>query len=172
MAGASQKRRAQANVVALKNMHVASMVINGLYLLSYFVLHRPRSLKTYLIFSIPAWIIQYQLEKIGRPKYSTLNGALVTAGEDLNQPGLTEWLFDILYVTWGCDILGVIFGRGWVWFLYSLIPLYSFYKAYTSIIVPMMENRAAITALEKNQEPTESETKKSKNKKEKVKYMH
>lgn len=34
---------------------------------------------------------------MGTPKRDT-TGQLISSGEDLNQPGVTEWMFDVLYV--------------------------------------------------------------------------
>lgn len=65
MANASVKKRAAANSEALKSLHTYAGAINLLYFLSYFLLRRPASLKPFVIMSIPAWIIEYQLERIG-----------------------------------------------------------------------------------------------------------
>ncbi|KAK9326145.1 hypothetical protein V1517DRAFT_311906 [Lipomyces orientalis] len=166
MANASVKKQAQANLVAIKNLHVASAIINALYIISYLLFRRPGSIKSYLILSLPAWIIEYQLDRIGRPKYSPQNGSLISAGEDLSQVGLTEWLWDIVYVTWGCDILGFIIGRTWVWLIYLVIPTYGSYMAYTSFIGPMLKQRAAAAEGPSATEPAG----KKKEKKQKVKH--
>ncbi|KAK7206672.1 hypothetical protein BZA70DRAFT_288141 [Myxozyma melibiosi] len=162
MANASVKKRAVANAQALKSLHTYAGAINLVYLLSYFVLHRPASLKPFVIFSIPAWIIEYQLERIGRPKFNPANGSLVSAGDDLHQAGLTEWLFDIVYVTLACDILAVIIGRSWVWFLYLVIPLYGSYMAYTSFIGPMLRQRSAAANMEDGPPAARTRAKKAK----------
>ncbi|CDO53215.1 hypothetical protein DV495_000230 [Geotrichum candidum] len=140
MANASAKKQAAANTKKLQELHTIAAIINGLYLLAHFVLGRPRggSIKPYLFCSLPAFLLQYQLERMGRPKYSPLQPGssqqtLVSPGDDLAQAGLTEWFHDVIYVTWGCDILAPIFNTNKVWYLYLLIPLYASYKIYTLI---------------------------------------
>jgi hypothetical protein len=117
MANAAAKKQAAANVSSLRTLHIASLIINGVFILSYYVMHRPSSIKPYILFSLPAFFLQYQLERMGRPRYDD-KGSLVHAGEDLNQKGLIEWFHDIIYVTFLCDILVVITGRNRVWLLY------------------------------------------------------
>ncbi|KAK9385493.1 hypothetical protein V1515DRAFT_608251 [Lipomyces mesembrius] len=171
MANASGKKQAQANLTAIKNLHTASAIINAMYILSYLLFRRPRSITSYLILSLPAWIIEYQLDKIGRPKYSQQNGSLVYPGENLSQAGLTEWLWDVVYVTWGCDLLGFLVGRSWVWIFYLVIPVYGTYVAYTSFIGPMLKQRAAVAAAGENATQPDPVVKK-KEKKQKTKHVH
>ncbi|KAK9236038.1 hypothetical protein V1525DRAFT_363687 [Lipomyces kononenkoae] len=166
MANAAVKKQAQANLAAIKNLHTVSAIINALYIISYLLFRRPASIKSYLILSLPAWIIEYQLDKLGRPRYSPQNGSLISAGEDLSQAGLTELLWDIVYVTWGCDVLAFLIGRSWVWLLYLVIPVYGSYMAYTSFIGPMLKNRAAAASSDQP-EPVG----KKKEKKQKVKHV-
>lgn len=130
MANTSAKKQAVANAHALKIMHFVSLAVNLLFLLSHFLLHRPASLKPYLVCSLPAFLLQFQLERMGRPKYDSKD-VLVSAGDDLAQEGLTEWFFDVLYVTWGCAVLAAVTGTNKVWYLYLAIPSYASYKVYT-----------------------------------------
>lgn len=137
MANASAKKQAASNTKKLQELHTIAVVINVLYLLAHFGLGRPRnsSIKPYLFCSLPAFLLQYQLERMGRPKYAPVQPGstqrtLVNPGDDLGQAGLTEWFHDIIYLTWGCDILAPIFNTNKVWYLYLLIPLYASYKIY------------------------------------------
>jgi hypothetical protein len=52
------------------------------------------------------------LEKIGTTRRDAA-GTLISSGEDLNQPGITEWCFDIVYVT--CKNIH--------WYIKTLIPI-------------------------------------------------
>lgn len=45
--------------------------------------------------------------------------------------GLTEYMFDVLYWTWGNVAVASIFGDR-VWWLWLGIPIYSVYLAYTT----------------------------------------
>jgi hypothetical protein len=49
-----------------------------------------------LSLALSQFIYQY-LKKIGTPKRDS-TGNLASPGDDLNHPGMTEWIFDILYI--------------------------------------------------------------------------
>ena len=59
------------------------------------------SLAVYFITYLPTFFLTRHLEKIGTTRRDAA-GTLISSGEDLNQPGITEWCFDIIYVT--CEI--------------------------------------------------------------------
>lgn len=61
-------------------------------------------------------LIEVYLEKISRPKYADA-GDLRRAGEDLDGKGLMEYMWDVVYVTWGC-LVGVAVLGEWVWWLW------------------------------------------------------
>lgn len=52
------------------------------------------------------------------------------SGEDLEAKGLTEYLWDVLYWSWGCTVLAALFGNR-VWWAWSAIPVYSVWLAWT-----------------------------------------
>jgi hypothetical protein len=56
------------------------------------------SITLYGIFFAPTFFISRFLTLSGRPKRDAA-GAVIASGEDLNQPGLTEYAFDVIYVT-------------------------------------------------------------------------
>lgn len=61
-------------------------------------------------------MIEYYLERLGRPSY-TQTGDLRSPGEDMEAKGVTEYLWDIVYVTWG--VLGLVGIAGeWAWWLW------------------------------------------------------
>lgn len=85
----------------------------------------------YFFLSAPALLIQFWFEKIGRPVFGSQPGDLRKSGEDLDAAGLTDFLWDVLYWTYGCLFVAAIVGdRGW--WLYAIIPVYSAYSAYTT----------------------------------------
>lgn len=57
------------------------------------------SLALYVVTYLPALFLSRYLERMGTTRRDPTTGALISPGEDLNQPGVTEWCFDILYVT-------------------------------------------------------------------------
>lgn len=137
MANASAKKQAAANLVALKQLHLSSLAVNGLFVLSYVFLGRPSSLRFYLFSCIPSFLLEMTLDRTGRPKYKhNANGILVLEkpGENLAAEGVTEWMHDVLYIFWLCDILTVAFNSYVAWWVALVIPLYASYKIYGLII--------------------------------------
>lgn len=57
------------------------------------------SLAIYVVTFFPSLFLSNYLIKIGTPRRDPTTGTLLSYGEDLNQPGVTEWCFDILYIT-------------------------------------------------------------------------
>ncbi|KAK6197480.1 uncharacterized protein RJT21DRAFT_123295 [Scheffersomyces amazonensis] len=138
MASQSSKKQAQSNIKTLFELHVISLVINILSILGLFVLHRPSNWIPWIIISLPAWGLQYFIEKGGRPRYNG-EGKMTRVGDDLKLSGsLYEYFFDIIYVTWFLDILMIIFGTNYVWFLYSVIPIFAGYKIF-GFVAPFLK---------------------------------
>ncbi|KAK0737099.1 hypothetical protein B0T21DRAFT_383148 [Apiosordaria backusii] len=128
MAQKARKDRAKSNVATLNNLHLGSLIVNGLFLLLNFIF-RSRSLLAWFILSLPSFVCQFILEKSGRPKYDPSTNALKSSGEDLAAPGLTEYMFDVVWVTWAAAILVALFGN-WAWFLWAVVPAYGLFKGY------------------------------------------
>jgi hypothetical protein len=128
MAQKAKKDRAKANINALNNLHIGSLSLNVLFIL-FNILIKRRSILTYAILSIPSLVAEYILETAGRPKFDPSTKALKSSGEDLAAPGLTEYMFDIIWVTWFCLISAIIFGN-WGWLFWSVVPIYGIYKGY------------------------------------------
>jgi hypothetical protein len=125
MAQKAKKDRAKSNAAALSNLHIGTAVVHTLFLLFHF-LFRSRSLLTYGLLSAPSLICQYVLEVSGRPKYDPNTKALKTSGEDLAAAGLTEYMFDVIWVTWASLISVMLFGN-WGWLLWAVLPAYGLY---------------------------------------------
>lgn len=56
-------------------------------------------LALYVLTYFPAFFLSNYLIKIGTTRRDPQTGALLSYGEDLGQTGVTEWCFDILYIT-------------------------------------------------------------------------
>ncbi|KAH7263277.1 hypothetical protein BKA59DRAFT_49999 [Fusarium tricinctum] len=125
MAQKAKKDRAKSNAAALNNLHIGSLTINTLFILAHF-LFRARSIWLYGFLSAPAFICEYVLEYSGRPKYDPSTRALRTSGEDLSSPGLTEYMFDVIWVTWATVIMVIFFGNK-AWFFWLVLPAYGVY---------------------------------------------
>jgi hypothetical protein len=130
MAGKALKDLAKANIVTLTNLHIGGLFFNLLFLV-FLIIFRSRSLVLYLVLSIPALACQYILESTGRPKYVTANGksTLKGSGQDLSAQGLTEYMFDVIWVTWACLVMVIILGdKGW--FLYAVVLGFAGWKGW------------------------------------------
>lgn len=128
MAQKARKDRAKANAAALKNLHAGSLIVNTLFIVFNLLVKR-RSLWLYVLLSIPSLVCEYVLESTGRPKFDPSTNALKTAGEDLSAPGLTDYMFDVIWVTWASVVLVTFFGN-WAWLLWSVVPAYGAFKGF------------------------------------------
>lgn len=128
MAQKARKDRAKSNAEALKNLHLGTLIVNTLFVLSNLLFKR-RSLWLYVLLSVPAFICEYILESTGRPKYDPSTNALKNAGEDLNAPGLTEYMWDIIWVTWASVVAVILFGNG-AWILWGAVPVFAVIKGW------------------------------------------
>lgn len=100
-----------------------ALLVNILFLAIRGVLFRASftraSLFLYVFLSAPAFVIEFMFERGSRPRYDDGAEALVLrkSGEDLEAKGLTEWMWDVLYWTWGCTTAVTVTGDR-AWWLY------------------------------------------------------
>ncbi|KAJ7507516.1 hypothetical protein B0H11DRAFT_1967463 [Mycena galericulata] len=148
MANASAKRIANQNESTVKTLKLGMIVPTIISLVLRLLLRRGSlppskgSLFLYTVTFFPAFFLSNYLIKIGTTRRDPTTGTLISYGEDLHQPGVTEWCFDILYVTWACQIGSGAFGE-WFWWLYMTIPIYAVYKLWTSVISPLVLGKSA-----------------------------
>jgi len=128
MAQKAKKDRAKSNISSLNNLHIGTLTVNALFIL-FNLLFKRRSLLAYALLSIPCLVAEYILETTCRPKFDPNTKALKSSGEDLAAPGLTEYMFDIIWVTWLSLICVILFGN-WGWIVWSVVPVYGAYKGY------------------------------------------
>ncbi|KAG8736797.1 hypothetical protein FRC12_017447 [Ceratobasidium sp. 428] len=144
MANASAKKVASQNEVAIQNLQRGMLIANLLYWVLRILFNRPIVARgptiLYVLTLIPTVFLYRHLTTIGLPRREPNTGALISPGEDLAQPGITEWCWDIIYLTWGCAVGSSLLGS-WVWWAYLLIPGYAGYKVYTKFIGPMFFNK-------------------------------
>lgn len=125
------KSLAARNASLLNRVHLITLGIHILYIVLRSLFARPRFTLPYALLSVPALVIELVFEKQSRPKFQSSSGELKRSGEDLDAPGLTEWMWDILYWTWGCIVIAGALGDS-AWWLYAAVPLYTLYLAYTT----------------------------------------
>ncbi|KAG6918901.1 hypothetical protein DXG01_010556 [Tephrocybe rancida] len=153
MANASAKRIATRNESAVKTLRLGMLVPTIISILFRLLFRRDSlppskgSLAIYIATFFPAFFLSNYLIKIGTTRRDPTTGTLISYGEDLNQAGVTEWCFDILYVTWACQIGSGAFGE-WFWWLYMVIPVYAVFKLWVSVISPMFLGRSSSQAPE------------------------
>ncbi|KZT12927.1 DUF788-domain-containing protein [Laetiporus sulphureus 93-53] len=155
MANASAKRTAQQNAETIKNME-RGMLAAGVFSVLLRLLFRkgalsPSGISLWLLVlsNIPSIFLSRYLKRIGSPRRDPTTGTLISSGEDLGHPGIIEWAFDVIYITWACQIGSGAFGE-WFWWLYLVIPLYAVYKLWTAVVSPLLLGRSAPTAADDN----------------------
>ncbi|KAK5170301.1 uncharacterized protein LTR77_004888 [Saxophila tyrrhenica] len=134
MAQKSQKTLATRNASTLNRTHLLSLAIHAFFHILRLVFRNRPSLLPYILLSAPSIIIEAYFERLSRPTYTTSEPrTLKRAGEDLQAPGLTEWMWDLLYWTWGCVVLVAVIGdRGW--WAWVVVPGYSVWLAYGTLM--------------------------------------
>ncbi|KAF4123108.1 Protein of unknown function (DUF788) [Geosmithia morbida] len=125
MAQKAKKDLAKSNTASLNSLHIGTATVHAIFLAFNFLI-RSRSLLAYALLSAPSLICEYVLERSGRPRYDPSTKALRSSGEDLHAQGLTEYMFDVVWVTWASLVLVVLFGN-WGWLLWTVLPAYGLY---------------------------------------------
>ncbi|PVG01046.1 DUF788-domain-containing protein, partial [Serendipita vermifera] len=144
-ANASAKRTAAQNETALRNLRIWMLVAPGtaifirLFFRSTF-LPTKLSVIIHLLTLVPVLVLYTHLNSIGSPRRDSTTGALIGSGEDLNMPGVTEWCWDIIYVTWACQIGSAALGE-WFWWIYLCIPLFALWKIYSVFLSPYFASK-------------------------------
>ncbi|KAI9466792.1 hypothetical protein BJY52DRAFT_1234373 [Lactarius psammicola] len=146
MANASAKRIASQNEAAINNMLYGQLLCNLVPTIIRILLRGQTlrdSKKAVLFYFLSLALSQFlyqHLKKLGTPRRDS-TGNLVSPGDDLNQPGMTEWMFDILYISWFAQVGAAIFGE-WFWWIYLVIPIFVIYKLW-GFISPMVFGRSS-----------------------------
>lgn len=133
MAQKATKTLAARNTSTLNRTHLLTLFFHTLYNLSRFFRrssNRQRILP-YIFLSLPACLFEVYFERIARPTYTPNTGEVKRAGEDLDAKGLTEWMWDVVYWTYGCLVFVAVLGdRGW--WAFAVVPLYSAWLAFSA----------------------------------------
>ncbi|KAF2398215.1 hypothetical protein EJ06DRAFT_558593 [Trichodelitschia bisporula] len=135
MANKATKALAARNTVVLDRTRLITLAVHAVFIILRCFIFRSsltkRTLVLYALLSTPSLVIQFWFEKVGRPQYGLEPGELRKGGEDLEAKGLTEWMWDVLYWTYGCLVLVAVLGD-WAWWAWIVVPFYSAYLAYTA----------------------------------------
>lgn len=125
-ANASAKRVAARNEKAIRNLRLGMVICTGLSIAVRLLLRRHTFLSTFsiLVYAVtfaPSAFLYSFLVRTGTPRRDA-SGMLLSPGDDLNQAGLTDWSWDVIYVTWACQLGSSFFGD-WVWWIYLVVSL-------------------------------------------------
>ncbi|SOV04059.1 uncharacterized protein UDID_07444 [Ustilago sp. UG-2017a] len=128
MARGSAKKTASGNTFLLTLLRNGFLATNAIYLLVRFWLLRSSVSK-------PAMFGYVASEAIALGLWLTLQ-SMAAQGNDLQQSGLTQYIFDIIYVTWFVQLASLVSGK--FWYLYLTIPGYAAYVIYQKILLPYL----------------------------------
>ncbi|ORY81583.1 hypothetical protein BCR37DRAFT_380474 [Protomyces lactucae-debilis] len=135
MARQAEKQLAKDNTAKIALLRRGAVAVNVLFIVIRLIYCRASSTKKtyflYLLTNLVAGTIQLQLERIGSPTFNS-DGSLRSSGGDLGQAGVTEYLTDIVYMTWIVYLL-VTFITDYAWLFYLAIPGYAVYKIWPAI---------------------------------------
>ena len=130
------KQLAARNITKLNQAHLITLGNNVFFLLMRLLVYRSKytrsTLLLWVLLSFPAWVVEFWLEKIGRPTYAE-NGELKKSGEDLEAKGLTDFMWDLMYWTWACITAAALVGDK-AWWMYAVVPAYSTWIAATTVM--------------------------------------
>ena len=117
MANTSDKRIYGQNQRILYCLRIGFLLVNTVYL-GLGSLHRSllQNLPLYLISNLIAGWSWYQLNSMAKAVFDE-RGKLVSPGLDINAKGLSEYLWDIIYVTWFVHSTVFIFSTKLWWCL-------------------------------------------------------
>ena len=131
MAKSAAKQLATRNTARLNQTHLITLGLHAFFLLARFTFRRSLSLYRYTFLCLPAIAIEVALHTFASPKYDA-EGNLRSAGSDLSEKGLTEFMWDVVYWTWINMAIVVLVGNiGW--WLYLVVPGYALYAIATTV---------------------------------------
>lgn len=127
MAKSAAKSLAVRNKARLQQTHLITLGIHIVFLVFAFFIRRSLSLYRYVLLSVPGLLIEAYLHVLATPTYGA-DGNIRSAGSDLSEKGLTEFMWDIVYWTW-INLIAVVILGNWAWWLYLVVPAYAIYAA-------------------------------------------
>ncbi|KAF2677476.1 hypothetical protein K458DRAFT_395975 [Lentithecium fluviatile CBS 122367] len=134
MAQKATKALAAANTKRLNQTALLTFLFHAFYWLLRVLVYRStftkKSLLLYLLLASPQLFVNFVFERQSRPTLLP-DGTIKRAGEDLDAKGLTEYMWDITYWTYGNLALVALLGD-WAWIFYVVVPAYSVYLAWTT----------------------------------------
>ncbi|PWZ01944.1 DUF788-domain-containing protein [Testicularia cyperi] len=128
MARGSAKKTASGNAFLLALLRNGFLATNTIYLVVRFWFFRSSVTKgTFFAYGLS--------EAIAVALWLSLQ-SMAAQGNDLQQSGLTQYMFDIIYITWFVQIASLLWSK--LWYLYLIIPGYGAYVIYQKILLPYL----------------------------------
>jgi len=111
----------------------------------------------YVVSCLACFLCYRYLERESRVIYDSHTKELLSEGAAITQPGLYEYVFDVIYLTWILQVLSVI--SSYVWLGYLIIPIYALYKLWTKLLGPWIFGPQMGSSLSKEDVSTKKDKK-------------
>lgn len=79
-------------------------------------------------------VLYGQLAGMAKPEIDEATGEILDGGFDMNTGGLCSYMHDVLYITSFLQIASILSDK--FWYLYSVIPIFAFYKLWVLVLQP------------------------------------
>jgi hypothetical protein len=139
MAGSSQKKIHAQNQKIMRTHVITTLVIASLFSLYRIYYHWQSigfiQLSLFIITTVSYFLIVRTLSNQATPYTDEKGNLHVTVDLAKISGSLSDYLFDILYVQWFCQVVGLL--TDYVWFVYLVIPIFAIYKA-VNFALPML----------------------------------
>jgi hypothetical protein len=110
------------------------------------------------------------LDRESRVIYDERTKELLTEGASITQPGLYEYVFDLIYLSWLLQIASVI--SFYVWLGYLVVPGYALYKLWTKLIGPWIFGSKQVPISSEGSLKAEQKFRKERQPIQRSKYVH
>ena len=138
MAGDAAKKLLKQNSATMSKYRLIILAVNAVYAL-YRIYYLWETFSSYHVaaFALTTFVygaLYLFLSSSATPKYKP-GGELLSVGVDLNQKGVIEYTWDMLYTTMFVQ-LSTAFISDWFWLLYLIPPAIGLYYLWTMVIYP------------------------------------
>eukprot|EP01125_Pyxidicula_operculata_P000560 TRINITY_DN10567_c0_g1_i1.p1 TRINITY_DN10567_c0_g1~~TRINITY_DN10567_c0_g1_i1.p1 ORF type:complete len:170 (+),score=21.47 TRINITY_DN10567_c0_g1_i1:34-543(+) len=89
------------------------------------------------IFGFINLYVYMSLKRFARPV--TDGDEVISPGIPLDTPGLVEYHWDFLYITWATQLVTMF--SNWGWLIFTVIPGYAIYMLFSYVIIPYFGSR-------------------------------
>ncbi|RKP20506.1 DUF788-domain-containing protein [Rozella allomycis CSF55] len=134
MAKGSAKKTVQENEKTVVFLKKGFILANALHIFFRFIVfYSSLKFSHVVLYSVTGsigLILFYQLKSMAKPEYNS-KGDILHGGYNLNDDGLVQYMFDVIYVTWFVHVTTILHDN--FWYFYLLIPTYAIYAIVTKL---------------------------------------